>query len=338
MYKLLRDLLFLLPAETSHHVALNSLKTLNGLGLVKNNAHMPASPVKVMGIDFPNAVGLAAGLDKNGEYIDGLANLGFGFVEIGTVTPRPQPGNPKPRLFRLPDAHAVINRMGFNNKGIDYLLDQVRQSRYQGVLGINIGKNFDTPVENAVADYLIGLQKAYAHAHYITVNISSPNTPGLRKLQYGDDLKRLLVTLREEQAKLAQQHGRYVPVAIKVAPDLTEQEIRDMAAVFSTVKIDGLIATNTTLDRSAVEGMPHADEQGGLSGMPLTHRSTEVIRQFRADMDSQIPIIGVGGIISGEAAKAKLEAGASLVQVYTGFLYRGPALIKECIEATHKAG
>lgn len=339
MYKHLRDLLFLLPAETSHHLTLDALKLANKAGLLGlvRSSEQPATPTRVMGIDFPNRVGMAAGLDKNGEYIDALGALGFGFIEIGTVTPRPQPGNPKPRLFRLPEAQAIINRMGFNNHGIDYLLDQVSKASYKGILGINIGKNFDTAVENAADDYLIGLRKAYLHAHYITVNISSPNTPGLRKLQYGDDLRNLLVTLREEQSKLAHQHGRYVPVAIKVAPDLTEAEIRDMAGMFSSVQIDALIATNTTLDKSAVQGLRHADEQGGLSGMPLTQHSTEVIRQFRADMDSKIPIIGVGGIMSGEAARAKLAAGASLVQVYTGFIYRGPALVKECVETTKKA-
>ena len=338
MYKLLRDVMFLLPAETSHHLALDSLKIAGKIGLLGKPSALSGNSVRVMGLDFPNPVGLAAGLDKNGEYIDALAALGFGFIEIGTVTPRPQPGNPKPRLFRLPEAQAIINRMGFNNLGIDYLLDKVSKMQYQGILGINIGKNFDTAVENAADDYLIGLRKAYPHADYITVNISSPNTPGLRKLQYGDDLKRLLETLREAQSKLAQEHGRYVPVAIKVAPDLNEAEIRDMAKVFSSVQIDGLIATNTTLDKSAVQGLTHAEEQGGLSGMPLTQHSTEVIRQFRADMDKNIPIIGVGGIMSGEAAQAKLAAGASLVQIYSGFIYRGPELIRECVEATKKAG
>ena len=338
MYQRLRDLLFLLPAETSHHLSLDSLKLAGKTGLLGKPEALLGKAVTVMGIDFPNPIGLAAGLDKNGEYIDALAALGFGFVEVGTVTPRPQPGNPKPRLFRLPKAQAIINRMGFNNHGMDYLLEQVAQARYQGILGINIGKNFDTAVENAADDYLIGLRKAYPHAHYITVNISSPDTPGLRTLQYGDELKRLLVTLREEQAKLAQEYGRYVPVAIKVAPDLTEAEIRDMAGVFSSVEIDGLIATNTTLDKSSVQGLPHANEQGGLSGAPLTQQSTEVIRQFRADMASQIPIIGVGGILSGDDAQTKLAAGASLVQVYSGFIYRGPALIKECVAVTKKAG
>lgn len=334
MYKLLRDLLFLLPAEKSHHLALNSLNVMHKTGILGKSEAMPGKAVRVMGLDFPNPIGLAAGLDKNGEYIDALAALGFGFLEIGTVTPRPQPGNPQPRLFRLPSAQAIINRMGFNNHGIDYLLENVQVAHYNGILGINIGKNFDTPVENAVDDYLIGLQKAYPLAHYITVNISSPNTPGLRKLQYGDDLKRLLATLKEAQATLAQEHGRYVPVAIKVAPDLSEAEIRDMAGVFSSVQIDALIATNTTLDKSAVQGLQYADEQGGLSGMPLTQHSTEVIRQFRASLDSQIPIIGVGGVMSAEAAQAKLDAGASLVQIYTGFIYHGPELIKQCIQAT----
>lgn len=344
MYQLLRELLFLLPPETSHHIALDALKLATQFGLPvprPGKVRQPTSMqlVQVMGIDFPNRVGLAAGLDKNGDYIDALAALGFGFIEIGTVTPRAQPGNPKPRLFRLPEAQGIINRMGFNNRGIDSLLENVRKAKYQGVLGINIGKNFDTPVERAVDDYLIGLRKAYFVAHYVTINISSPNTPGLRKLQYGDDLKNLLTTLKEEQTKLAQAHGRYVPVAVKVAPDLTETEISDMAEVFSSVGIDGLIATNTTLDKSVVQGLPYADEQGGLSGMPLTRHSTEVIRQFRADMTGSIPIIGVGGIMSGKDALLKLEAGADLVQIYSGFIYRGPELIGEClVETMKKAG
>lgn len=339
MYKLLRDLLFLLPAEQSHHIALNSLNWANKVGLTHLARSMPETQaIQVMGLTFPNCVGLAAGLDKNGEYIDGLASLGFGFIEIGTVTPRPQPGNPQPRLFRLPQAKAIINRMGFNNKGIDYLIEQVKQARYQGILGINIGKNVDTAVENAADDYLIGLRKAYPYAHYITVNISSPNTPGLRKLQYGDDLKRLLTTLKQEQQRLQQESQRFVPVAIKVAPDLTEAEIQDMARVFAEVGIDALIATNTTLDRSVVQGMRYAKEQGGLSGLPLTQQSTQVIQQFRAAMPTTIPIIGVGGILSGEDAQAKLKAGASLVQVYTGFIYQGPSLIRDCISATKKAG
>ncbi|MFN3786184.1 MAG: quinone-dependent dihydroorotate dehydrogenase [Thiothrix sp.] len=334
MYNLLRDALFLLPAETSHHFALNSLNLAYTAGLLGEPRPFAGRSVRVMGIDFPNPVGLAAGLDKNGAYIDALAALGFGFIEIGTVTPRPQPGNPKPRLFRLPQAQGIINRMGFNNHGIDYLLDKVRNARYQGIIGINIGKNVDTAVENAASDYLIGLQKAYPQAHYITVNISSPNTPGLRRLQYGDDLKRLLETLKTEQNRLAAQHRRYVPVAIKVAPDLSETEISEMAAIFSSVQIDALIATNTTLDKTALQGLAHADEPGGLSGKPLMQRSTEVILQFRAALASEIPIIGVGGIFSGEDAQAKLAAGASLVQLYSGLIYRGPALVRECVAAT----
>lgn len=339
MYKLLRDFLFLLPAEQAHQVALNGLKWANNLGLTQwAQAPRPAQAIQVMGLIFPNRVGLAAGLDKNGDYIDGLASLGFGFIEIGTVTPRPQPGNPQPRLFRLPQAKAIINRMGFNNQGIDYLIEQVKQARYQGILGINIGKNFDTAVENAAEDYLLCLRKAYPYAHYITINISSPNTPGLRKLQYGDDLKRLLTTLKQEQQRLHQTQQRLVPLAIKVAPDLSEAEIQAMAKVFAEVEIDALIATNTTLDRSVVQGMHHAKEPGGLSGLPLNQQSTQVIQQFRAAMPASIPIIGVGGILSGDDAKAKLAAGASLVQLYTGFIYRGPALVKACIEATQKAG
>lgn len=334
MYKLLRDSLFLLPAETSHHLALRSLKLLYKTGLLGRPRVLPGRPVKVMGLEFPNPVGLAAGLDKNGEYLDALATLGFGFLEIGTVTPRAQPGNPRPRLFRLPQAKAIINRMGFNNLGIDHLVAQVEQARYSGILGINLGKNADTPVEQAASDYLQGMRKAYPHAHYITINISSPNTPGLRQLQYGDDLKRLLETLRDEQAILANRYARYVPLAIKVAPDLTEADIQAMSVVFSAVQIDALIATNTTLDRSAVQSLQQADEAGGLSGMPLTQQSTAVIRQFRAMLDSRIPIIGAGGIMDGAAAQAKLDAGASLVQLYTGLVYQGPALVGDCIRAT----
>ena len=292
-----------------------------------------SKPISVMGIDFPNRVGLAAGLDKNGEYIDALANLGFGFIEIGTVTPRPQDGNPQPRLFRLPKAEAIINRMGFNNKGIDYLIEQVKQSSFDGVLGINIGKNFDTAVENAVDDYLICLNKAYPYASYITINISSPNTPGLRTLQYGDELRDLLIALKQEQAVLADRHNKYVPIAIKIAPDLEGHEIKSMADVFLEQKIDCLIATNTTLSREAVKGQEHAEEAGGLSGKPVTQKSTEVIKQFHKHLGDKIPIIGVGGISSTQDAKDKLEAGASLVQIYTGFVYHGADLITQCVNA-----
>ena len=331
MYSLIRKALFTLPPEIAHHFSLKSLKLLSKLGLMSQS--IPAQTVSVMGIDFPNGVGLAAGLDKDGEYIDGLAALGFGFIEIGTVTPRPQDGNPQPRLFRLPQSEAIINRMGFNNKGVDYLIEQVKKSSFTGVLGINIGKNFDTAVENAVDDYLICLNKAYVYASYITINISSPNTPGLRTLQYGDELRDLLIALKQEQSKLAKQHGKYVPIAIKIAPDLEAHEIKSMADVFLEQKIDCLIATNTTLARDAVNGQEHADEQGGLSGKPVTQQSIEVIRQFHENFKGSIPIIGVGGISSTQDAKDKLDAGASLVQIYTGFVYQGADLIKQCAKA-----
>ena len=287
-----------------------------------------------MGIEFPNRVGLAAGLDKNGEYIDALGSLGFGFIEIGTVTPRPQPGNPTPRLFRIEKAQGIINRMGFNNEGVDYLIKQVKRKQYHGVLGINIGKNFDTPVEQAASDYLIGMQKVYPYADYITINISSPNTPGLRTLQYGEELKELLSQLKEEQRKLTHQYNQYTPILVKVAPDLVESEIEGIAKVLLELKIDGLIATNTTLSREGIEGLSHADEQGGLSGKPLTDASTEVIAQFFTHLQGNIPIIGVGGIASAADALDKIKAGADLVQLYSGLVYEGVSLITDTVEAT----
>jgi len=285
-----------------------------------------------MGLKFQNPVGLAAGLDKNGDYIDALGSLGFGFIEIGTVTPRPQPGNPKPRLFRLPEAEAIINRMGFNNKGVDYLIEQVKKRRYQGVLGINIGKNFDTPIEKAVDDYLYCLQKVYPEADYITVNISSPNTPGLRALQHGELLKSLINRLKSEQFVLREQYDRYVPVALKIAPDLDAQEIQEMAAIFNELKIDALIATNTTSSRDGVERLSHSQEQGGLSGRPIFKSSTEIMHAFRQQLDPKIPVIGVGGISSAEDAREKFSAGADLVQIYSGLIYLGPNLIKKIIK------
>ncbi len=334
MYSLLRELLFLFPAEASHHIAMRSLKLATRLKLTRLPRPLPGKQLTVMGLDFPNPVGLAAGLDKNGEYIDALATVGFGFIEIGTVTPRPQSGNPTPRLFRLRAAKAIINRMGFNNHGVEYLLGQVVKARYKGILGINIGKNFDTPVERALDDYRLALRKVYPHADYITVNISSPNTPGLRNLQYGDELRKLLLPLKEEQALLASEHGKYVPLAVKVAPDLTDEEIANMAAVILDVKMDGLVATNTTLDKTAVAAMEQGAEQGGLSGQPLTQRSTEVIRRFHQHLGEAVPIIGVGGIMSAADAKDKLAAGAKLIQIYSGFIYEGPDLIKDCIRQT----
>ncbi len=335
MYKLVQKLLFLLPPEIAHHFSLLSLSLFNRLGLLNLiKPRFQGEPTEVMGIKFPNRIGLAAGLDKNGEYIQGLSALGFGFVEIGTVTPRPQPGNPTPRLFRLPEANAIINRMGFNNQGIDYLLEQVDEAReagFEGIIGINIGKNFDTAVEDATEDYLTGLRKAYPYASYITVNISSPNTPGLRDLQYGKELRKLLAALKSEQMKLVNDYRVYKPIAIKVAPDLSEVEIKDIAEALLDNKMDALIATNTTLSRDAVRGMKHADEAGGLSGEPVRVLSTEVIRQFHGILKDRIPIIGVGGISSRQDAQDKIDAGASLVQVYSGLIYQGPRLIKELV-------
>lgn len=333
MYSLIRKLLFLLPPEISHYFTLKSLSLGDKLGLIK--AVKASTPINVMGIEFPNRIGLAAGLDKNGEYIQALHALGFGFVEIGTVTPRPQAGNTKPRLFRLPKAKAIINRMGFNNKGIDYLTDRVAEAReggFTGIIGINIGKNFSTKVEDATEDYLTGLRVAYPYADYITVNISSPNTPGLRDLQYGEELNNLLAALKVAQMELASQYKKYKPIAIKVAPDLDAEEIKEIAASLLDNNMDALIATNTTLSREAVTGMKNGNEAGGLSGAPVREMSTEVIRQFQACLKDQIPIIGVGGISSAKDAQDKIDAGASLVQIYTGLIYEGPELVLSCIE------
>ncbi len=334
MYNVLRQALFCLPPETSHELALDAIGCAERLGLLRLAVKRPPdAPVEVMGLQFSNPVGLAAGLDKNGDYFNGLGALGFGFVEIGTVTPRPQPGNPRPRLFRLPQHQAVINRMGFNNLGIDHLLAQVKKRRYQGILGINLGKNFDTPVEKAANDYLVGMNKAWPHADYITVNLSSPNTPGLRDLQFGDNLKNLLIRLRGEQEMLADRHGYYVPLAVKIAPDMNEEQLREIAVLLVKLGIDGVIATNTTIARTGVEDSPLAVEAGGLSGQPVREKSTQVIRQLASALDGALPIIGVGGICSGADAVEKIEAGASLVQIYTGFIYRGPALVREAVEA-----
>jgi len=337
MYSFVRNLLFRLPTETSHYLALDALQLAARLHISSCIAKpVPARPITVMGIDFPNPVGLAAGLDKNGDYIEGLAALGFGFIEIGTITPRPQPGNPQPRLFRLPQASAIINRMGFNNKGVDYLIDRVKAAqpflqKNNIVLGINIGKNKDTPAENAVDDYLICMRKAYRYASYITVNLSSPNTPGLRDLQFGEPLKQLLARLKQEQQLLAVQYGRYVPLAVKIAPDMAIDDIREVAAALIDNQLDGVIATNTTIARDAVKDLLHGNEAGGLSGAPLTKKSTEVIRALAQELNGKLPIIGVGGIMSGADAAEKLVAGAKLVQIYTGFIYRGPELVGEAV-------
>lgn len=334
MYNLARQLLFKLSPETSHDLSLDLIGAGGRLGLNGLLTKAPARlPVSVMGLQFPNPVGLAAGLDKNGAAIDGFAQLGFGFVEIGTVTPRAQPGNPKPRLFRLPHAEAIINRMGFNNLGVDHLLERVKASRYQGVLGINIGKNFDTPVERAVDDYLICLDKVYAHASYVTVNVSSPNTPGLRSLQFGDSLKQLLEALRVRQEALTQQHGKRVPLAIKIAPDMSDEETALVAVALLESGMDAVIATNTTLGREGVDGMPYADEAGGLSGAPVREKSTHTVRVLAGELGGRLPIIAVGGITEGRHAAEKIAAGASLVQVYSGFIYKGPTLIRESVDA-----
>ena len=328
LYTILRPLLFKLDPESAHRVTFNGIELARKLGLLQA-VSIPCQPRNVMGLSFPNPVGLAAGLDKNGEHLDALAALGFGFIEIGTVTPRPQPGNPAPRIFRIPQARAIINRLGFNNHGVDQLIENVRRSAYQGILGINIGKNFDTPLEKAVDDYLTGLQKVYRHASYVTVNISSPNTQNLRRLQAADALDRLLGRLKSEQAKLAQAHGKYVPMAVKIAPDLVAAEIQAIAALLMKHRIDGVIATNTTIARTGIEHLPLAQESGGLSGAPLTQRATAVIQQLHRLLQGAIPIIGAGGIMSADDAQDKLTAGANLIQLYTGLIYRGPDLVKE---------
>ncbi len=334
MYNLARQLLFKLSPETSHDLSLDLIGAGGRLGLNGKLCKQPSAlPVTVMGLEFPNPVGLAAGLDKNGAAIDGFGQLGFGFVEIGTVTPRPQPGNPKPRLFRLPEATAIINRMGFNNLGVDHLLARVRAAQYTGVLGINIGKNADTPVERAVDDYLIGLSKVYADASYITVNVSSPNTPGLRTLQFGDSLKQLLEALAARREQLISTYGRRVPLAIKIAPDMTDEETALVAAALLETGMDAVIATNTTLGREGVEGLPFAGEAGGLSGAPVLHKSTHTVKVLAGELAGKMPIIAAGGVTEGRHAAEKIAAGASLVQIYSGFIYKGPSLIRESVDA-----
>lgn len=331
MYELIRPLLFSFDAESAHDFAIGSLRLA---GTLLPAPVAPArDPVRVMGIDFPNRVGLAAGLDKNGEAIDGLARLGFGFLEIGTVTPRPQPGNPRPRLFRLPEVKAIINRMGFNNHGVQALLANVRAAKFKGVLGINIGKNFDTPIERAVEDYLACLEKVYPLASYVTVNISSPNTQNLRQLQGESELDGLLAPLKAAQQRLADQHGRYVPLALKIAPDLDAAQIGTIADALRRHRIDGVIATNTTTARDKVLSLRYGDQQGGLSGLPLFEQSTNVVALLSEALGGEVPIIGVGGILDGRQARAKIDAGASLVQLYTGLIYRGPALVAEAVGA-----
>ena len=331
-YPFVRKALFKLDPERAHEVTFQQLRRVTGTPLewlVRQN--VPSKPVTCMGLTFKNPLGLAAGLDKNGECIDALGAMGFGSIEIGTVTPRPQPGNDKPRIFRLVEAEGLINRMGFNNHGVDNLVENFKKSHFDGVLGINIGKNKDTPVEQGKDDYLICMDKIYPYAGYIAINISSPNTPGLRTLQYGEALDDLLVAIKNKQQALQELHHKYVPVAVKIAPDLSEEELIQVADSLVRHNIDGVIATNTTLDRSLVQGMKYCDEMGGLSGRPVQLKSTEIIRRLSQELNGRLPIIGVGGIDSLIAAREKMAAGASLVQIYSGFIFKGPPLIKEII-------
>lgn len=333
LYRLARTGFFQLDAEKAHDLAIQNFKRFTGTPVdLLYRQQLPHRPVEVMGLTFKNPVGLAAGLDKNGECIDAFGAMGFGFVEVGTVTPRPQAGNDKPRLFRLVEAEGIINRMGFNNLGVDNLVENVKKSNYDGILGINIGKNKDTPIEKGAEDYLICMEKVYQYAGYIAVNISSPNTPGLRSLQYGEALDELLAELKTKQAELEEKHGKYVPLALKIAPDLSDDEIIQICESLIKNKIDGVIATNTTLDRSIVEGMKHANEAGGLSGRPVQSRSTEVVRKLYEELGDELPIIGVGGVDSYVAAKEKMMAGAKLVQVYSGFIYKGPSLVSDIVK------
>jgi dihydroorotate dehydrogenase len=323
-----------MDAENAHHLTLRAIGAAGRAGVASLLApHVPDAPRTVMGLTFRNPVGLAAGLDKDGACIDGLPALGFGFIEVGTVTPRPQPGNPRPRIFRLPQAQALINRMGFNNHGVDQFVKNVQAAHYRGTLGLNIGKNADTPIERAADDYLYCLERVYPFASYVTINISSPNTKNLRQLQGADELDALLAALKDKQQRLADLHGKLVPLALKIAPDLDDEQVKAIADTVLRHRFEGVIATNTTLSRDAVQGLPNADETGGLSGRPVFDKSNEVIRKLHAELGKDVPIIGVGGILSGDDARAKIAAGASLVQLYTGFIYRGPALIGECVQA-----
>ncbi len=334
MYKgWIRPCLFQLDPERAHEITMSLLHNCGRYPFLTSfiAQKVEQRPCKVMGLDFPNPVGLAAGLDKDGEAIDALAALGFGFIEVGTVTPRPQPGNDKPRLFRILPAEGIINRMGFNNKGVDNLIANIKKSRYKGILGINIGKNKTTPIEKSVDDYLICLEKVYQFASYVTVNISSPNTPNLRSLQLGSALEDLVKALKARQAELAKLHNKYVPIAIKIAPDLNDEEIANICRIFLDNKVDGIIATNTTLDREVIHDMPHVTETGGLSGKPEFLKSTEVLKKINQIIQGRIPIIGVGGVDSPLTAKEKFNNGAQLVQLFTSFIYQGPAVIKEIV-------
>jgi len=334
LYPLFRPLLFAADPELAHDVALGGLDAAARVGLAQLAAsRLPQAPVEAMGLRFPNRVGLAAGLDKNAAHLKGLATLGFGFIEAGTVTPRAQPGNPRPRMFRVVEAQALVNRLGFNNGGVDAFVANVARSGYRGILGINIGKNFDTPNERAADDYVACLRAVHAHASYVTINVSSPNTKGLRDLQAETALSALLARIVAERDDLAQKHGRCVPLAVKIAPDLDDAAVNAVARLLVAHRLDGVIATNTTIARDGVAGLPHADEAGGLSGAPLRERSTAVLRTLAKALDGALPIIGVGGILAAGDAQQKIDAGATLVQLYTGLIYRGPDLVAECVRA-----
>lgn len=328
MYSLLKKFLFLLDPEFAHYIVLQSLSAAKRYGLLNLKAKITPNPISIMGLTFPNPIGLAAGFDKNADYIDGLAALGFGFIEIGTVTPKPQIGNPKPRLFRLTKQEAIINRMGFNNNGIEHVIRQLEKTNYRGILGINIGKNKNTSLENAVDDYLLGYRAFWKFASYITINISSPNTPGLRELQQEDLLSHLLRVLKQEQKTILLKHQKYTPLVVKISPDLSESELHSIAHVLLKEKIDGVIATNTTLHRDGVAVSPLAKEIGGLSGKPLQARSTHIINKLNVILQNNIPIIASGGVMDEKSAQEKFQAGAKLLQVYSGLIYSGPGIIK----------
>jgi dihydroorotate dehydrogenase len=333
LYGLARPLLFLLDPETAHELTLPSVRLLQRFGCAGlPGKAIPATPVKAMGLEFPNPLGLAAGLDKHGEFIDAVAAFGFGFLEIGGVTPLPQPGNPRPRVFRIPEREAIINRLGFNSVGVDRFVENVRRARYDGILGVNLGKNKDTPLERTADDYIACLEKVYPIATYATVNVSSPTTKNLRQLQGTGELGAILAQVTKARDRLARAHKRRMPLAVKIAPDLDDEQIAGIAQALVEFGLDAVIATNTTTSRAGVKGVPHGDEEGGLSGAPLRALSTAVIRKLAAALKGGIPIVGSGGIMSAADAREKLDAGATLLQLYTGLVYRGPGLVREIVE------
>lgn len=336
MYPVMKPWLFRLDAERAHVWTAKMMRIGHGLGMLVDGSRVPGQPAEVMGLRFPNRVGLAAGMDKGAECVNAWGAVGFGFVEVGTLTPRPQPGNAKPRVFRLPEHEALINRLGFNNPGIAVAVERLKRRRFPGIVGVNIGKNFDTPNDEAVEDYRKCLKAAYSVADYIAVNISSPNTKGLRDLQAEESVRQLVAALKEDQEKLATEHGKRVPIVVKIAPDLSGDQVEALARVFNELSVEGVIATNTTISREAVAGHPLADQAGGLSGRPVLEKSNEVLRALRSLLKEGTPILGVGGVLSAEDATTKRRLGADLVQIYTGLVYRGPALVTEAAEALRR--